>query len=194
MEELIRRILELTANTPAAEFHGLPEFAANTDPDQVTSRFTRTDAREFYTRHNPVEVVLESIWEDITFYPFAELDDQQIGYAIDGRTGEAVADWPPNMLVIADCGGNPVMLDPSVEGEVFLAIHGMGSWDPQPVAKDISGLLKLVIAWLETSQQRGDVLYDETYELDPESLALFRDLAAGQGVEDRYIQNAIALR
>ncbi|MBC9246328.1 SMI1/KNR4 family protein [Paracoccus sp. 11-3] len=172
----------------------LAEVAANTDPDQVNSHFTRPDAREFRTRHNPVDVVPESLWGDITFYPFAALDDQQIGYAIDGRTGEAVADWPPNMLVVADCGGNPIMLDPSVEGEVFFAIHGMGSWDPQPVAKDISGFFKLLIAWLETSQQRGEGLYDETYELDPDSLALFRDLAAAQCVDDRYIRNAIALR
>lgn len=194
MEELIRRILELTANTPAVEFHGMPEFAANTDPDQVSSRFTRTDAREFYTHYNPVDVVLESIWGEITFYPFAELDDRQVGYAIDGRTGKAVADWPRNMLVIADCGGNPIMLNPSVEGELYFAIHGMGSWDPLPVAKDISGFLKLLIAWLETSEQRGDGLYDETYELEPASLALFRDLAAAQGIGDRYIQNAIGLR
>ncbi|MFI8595639.1 SMI1/KNR4 family protein [Microbacterium sp. NPDC078428] len=186
--------MELTANTPAAEFHDPPQFLANTDPDQVDNRFTRADARDFYTRHNPVEVVVESIWQDITFYPFADLDDQQIGYATDSRTGEAVADWPPNMLVIADSGGDPIMMDPSVNGEVFFAIHGTGSWDPQPIAKDISGLLTLSIAWLEMSEQRGDELYDEPDDLHPASIALFRDLAAAQGVENRHIQNVISLR
>lgn len=194
MEALISRLLALTANTPAAEFHGPPRFLANTDPDQVHSRFIRADARHFYSRHNPVEVVIESFWQDITFSPFADLDDQQIGYATDGRTGDTVADWPANMLVIADSGGDPIMLDPSVDGEVFFAVHGMGTWDPRPIAQDIGGLLKLSIAWLEMSEQRGDGLYDDTDELHPSSIALFRDLAAAQGVDDEHIQNVISLR
>lgn len=194
MERLIGRLLELTANTPAAEFHGPPRFLANTDPDQVDRRFARADARDFYTRHNPVEVVVESIWDDITFYPFADLDDQQIGYATDGRTGDAVADWPSNMLVIADSGGDPIMLDPSVDGEVFCAAHGMGTWDPQPIAQDIGGLLTLSIAWLEMSERCGDELYDDTDDLHPASIALFHDLAAAHGIENRHIRNALALR
>ena len=194
MEELITRLVQLTANTPAVEFHGLPQFVANTDADQVDRRFARADAREFYTRHNPVDAVVESIWQDITFYPFADLDGQQIGYATDGRTGDAAADWPSNMLVIADSGGDPIMLDPSLDGEVFFAVQGMGSWDPQPIARDIGGLLKLSIAWLEVSEQRGDELHDDTYDLHPASIALFRDLAASHGIEDAYIQNVLALR
>ena len=193
MEKLITRLVDLTANTPAAEFHGLPQFLANTDPRQVERRFVRADVREFYTRHNPADAVVGSIWQDITFYPFAGLDGQQIGYATDGRTGEPIMDWPPNMLVIADSGGDPIMLDPSVDGEVFFAVQGMGYWDPQPIARDISGVLKLSIAWLEVSEQRGDELYDDTYDLHPASIALFRDLAASQGIEDTYIQNALAL-
>ena len=194
MEELITRLVQLTANTPAVEFHGLPQFIANTDADQVDRRFARADAREFYTRHNPVDAVVESIWQDITFYPFADLDGQQIGYATDGRTGDAAEGWPPNMLVIADSGGDPIMLDPSLDGEVFFAAQGMGYWDPQPIARDISGLLKLSIAWLEVSEQRGDELHDDTYDLHPASIALFRDLAASHGIEDAYIQNVLALR
>ena len=195
MEQLITRLVELTANTPAAEFHGLPQFLANTDRHQVEKRFARADAREFYTRHNPADAVVGSIWQDITFYPFAGLDGQQIGYATDGRTGEPSADWPPNMLVIADSGGDPIMLDPSsVDGEVFFAVQGMGYWDPQPIARDISGLLKLSIAWLEVSEQRGDELYDDTYDVHPSSITLFRDLAASQGIEDTYIQNVLDLR
>lgn len=195
MEHLIARLVELTAKTPAAEFHGLPQFIANADADQVARRFARADAREFYTRHDPSDVVVESIWQDITFSPFAGLNDRQIGYATDGRTGEPVAGWPPTMLVIADSGGDPIMLDPSsVDGEVFFAVHGMGGWDPQPIARDISGLLTLSIAWLETSEQRGDELYDETYELHPASVALFRDIAVAQGVPEKYIENTLALR
>lgn len=194
MERLISRLLALTAKTPAVDFHGLPQFLANTDPDQVDSRFARADARDFYTRHNPVEVVVESIWQDITFYPFADLDDRQIGYATDGSTGEAAADWPQNMLVIADSGSDPIMLDPSADGEVFFAVHGMGSWDPQPIAQDIGGLLKLSIAWLEMSEQRGVELYDDTGDLHPASFALFRELATAQGIESRYVQNVVSLR
>lgn len=139
-------------------------------------------------------MVAESIWDDITFHPFDDLDDLQIGYANDGHTGEADAQWPSSMLVIADTNGDPIMLDPSTDGEIFLAVQGMGSWDPQPVAADINGLLKLTIAWLETSEQRGDTLHDDTDELHPESITLFRGRAAAHGVEDRHIQNVLSLR
>ena len=92
MKNLIRRIQELSDGNLQSEMYGPPRFEANADPDAVAARFARQDAREFYTRFDPQNPVLDSYWGDMTLYSFASLDKEQAGYAFDGKTREPVDD------------------------------------------------------------------------------------------------------
>ena len=193
MEELIRRIQELSEGNLPSEMYGPPRFEPNPDPDAVAARIKRDDAREFYTRFDPQEAVLASLWGDMTLYPFASLDKEQAGYAFDAFTREPVDDWPKGMIVIGECAADPIMLNPTEQTEVFFALHGQGAWTPLPIAADLTGFLKACAAWLDMVRQRGDQLQDETYALRPESWALFVQLARAAGISQDYIDNMARL-
>lgn len=193
MEELIRRIQELSAGNLPSEMYGPPRFEPNPDPGAVAARFARPDARELYARFDPQNPVLASLWGDMSLYSFASLDKEQAGYAFDGKTREPVEDWPEGMLVIGECSADPITLNPAEPGEVFFAMHGQGEWSPLPIAPDIEGFLKLCIAWLDMERQRGDALYDDTEELQEASWNLFVQLALSAGIDQRYIRNVAEL-
>ena len=193
MEELIKRIVELSADTVQTELYELPEFQADTSPDEVSAKFKRPDAQLFYGQFNPQMVVLSSFWGDMTLYDFASLDKRQDGYSVEGKARTPVEDWPEGMLVIGECSVDPIMLDPDQQGEIMYAIHGQGDWEPLPIAADIEGLLKLCVAWLETVRQRGEDLRDETLAYRDESIELFMQLARDLGIEQSYLDNVMEL-
>lgn len=193
MEELIRRIQELSAGNLPSDMYGPPRFEPNPDPDAVAARFTRPDAREFYTRFDPQNAVIDSLWGDMTLYPFATLEKEQAGFAFDAFTREPVADWPKGMMVIGECALDPIMLHPAVSGEVLFALHGQGEWKPLPIAANLLGFLKACVAWLDMVRQRGDDLKDDTLALRPESWALFVKLARTAGIDQTYINNMAEL-
>jgi hypothetical protein len=70
-----------------------------------------------------------------------EFEAEQIGFAVD-TDGSSLCDtdegcWQSNWIVIGlDTGlGDPIFIDTqSDEFPVFTAIHGEGSWEPEPVA------------------------------------------------------------
>lgn len=193
MKEQIRRIVELSASSVQTKMYGLPQFLADTDPAEVARRFARADAGEFYGQFNPQDVMLDSFWGDMELYGFRSLEKKQEGYSVHGRDHSPIPDWPEGMLVIGDCGGDPIMLDPSEPGEILFAQHGMGVWEPLPIAADFEELLNLSIAWLGMVDQRGENLLDDTDELEDESFALFVQLARCLGIEQRYLDNMLDL-
>ena len=193
MEELIRRIQELSAGNLPSDMYGPPRFEPNPDPDAVAARFARADARDFYTRFDPQYAVLDSLWGDMTLYPFALLEKEQAGFAFDAFTREPVEDWPKGMMVFGECASDPFMLNPAIQGEVFFALHGQGEWKPLPIAADLLGFLKGCAAWLDMVRQRGDSLKDDTLALRPESWALFVQLAREAGISQHYIDNMAVL-
>lgn len=192
LEELIRQIQELTANSVPTRLSGPPTFEPYGDPAAVSARFRRADAQEFYTRFNPRGgVVIDWFFGDLEFYDFDQLDEGQLGYAFTGSVGkpERLSGWPEGMLVVAVTNADPCLIDPAKDGEVHYAIHGTGEWRPLPIAANLADFLRSCIAWSEMTLARGDTLLDEDEELHPDSWAKYVELALAAGIEQRYLDN-----
>lgn len=77
----------------------------------------------------------------VDLFAAEELDDAQVGYAVspDGErlTGTGEDDWQAGWLAVGietTCG-DPLFIDLAApEMPVYTAMHGMGYWEPQPVA------------------------------------------------------------
>ncbi len=193
MEELIRRIQELSTGTMTTEIHGPPRFGPNPDVAAVNKTFARPDAREFYARFDPQNVVIASLWGDLTLFPFAALEQEQAGYAFNAKTRAPEEEWPAGMLVFGECSADPLIINPAEAGEILFAMHGQGKWDPLPIAADLDGFLKTCIAWLDMERQRGEKLFNEDDELAEESWGLFVRLARDAGIPQHYIDNMAKL-
>lgn len=57
----------------------------------------------------------------------SELWEFQAGYRYHGLTGEDLADWPDELLVVGHQGGDPIAIDRTL-GTVYFARHGSGLW------------------------------------------------------------------
>ncbi len=87
----------------------------------------------------------------ITLYSSDEVQEAQLGYSRlpDGTslTGHGPGDWREEWVVVGNeqtCG-DPIFVDTSGKLlPVFTAMHGVGSWDPQIVAKSYDGFLQII--------------------------------------------------
>jgi len=86
-------------------------------------------------------------YSGIRVFPLSEVDEGQVGYsrAEDGRSfcDGAEGSWKPEWIVIGrdTLLGDPIMLDTShPDLQVMTAMHGEGSWEPQPIAKSLQTL------------------------------------------------------
>jgi SMI1 / KNR4 family (SUKH-1) len=68
---------------------------------------------DFLTRFSPLKVYIASdqYFQGLHLHGAADLIAAQIGYASNGNTGEVIAQWPKNYVVIANAGGDPYCLD-----------------------------------------------------------------------------------
>jgi hypothetical protein len=75
----------------------------------------------------------------ISFFIPSEIEEEQIGYA-----GQ---DWNVHWLVVAreSACGDPVFVDTEQDGlPVFTAMHGMGYWKPEMIAKSWANFIEAV--------------------------------------------------
>ena len=90
--------------------------------------------RRFLACHSPLRVFIDSQqhFQGLRLYGAAGLVKAQHGYAWNPVSGEAIADWPEQYLVIADAGADPYCLDLGAvadgDAPVYHAEHGMGAW------------------------------------------------------------------
>jgi hypothetical protein len=95
-------------------------------------------------------------YSELNFLEADTLEASQVGYSFDPKgnslmTGKQGA-WQPNWIVIAsDETGDPIFIDTDTpELRILTAAHGMGSWDPEPIADslksfaDVLGQLRLL--------------------------------------------------
>lgn len=102
---------------------------------------------EFLTRFSPIEVTLASrrFYNHFQIFGANELISAQENYAYDPKTKKTFKDWPTELVLIANHGGDPFVLDladsAGKEAPVKTAEHGIGYWKFRRVAKTFSEFL-----------------------------------------------------
>ncbi len=88
--------------------------------------------------------------EDLRLYSPAELVEWQEGYRWHALTGAALPDWDPHWIVIGDASGDPVIARTDAPGTpVYMAVHGIGAWEPYPMSPDLATYLMALGLWIE---------------------------------------------
>jgi hypothetical protein len=95
------------------------------------------DIETFFQDVGPVDITIQSYGNPYFLPRLSRLWQFQAGYRWNGLTGETIADWDPNWLVVADEGGDAFIY--SVSGRsVLFAVHGAGRWEPEPLFADLN--------------------------------------------------------
>ncbi|WP_086932252.1 hypothetical protein [Agarilytica rhodophyticola] len=108
----------------------------------------------------PIGLEIESFREPISIPPLFKLWELQSGYRWHGNTGERLNDWKDTWIVVAECCGDPFVLDVS-SGEMLFGFHGAGKWDLASIAADINtafGALSVIGSTLLNAGEEG---YDD---------------------------------
>ena len=95
---------------------------------------------EMYEHIGPVNVTFKR-WDGDYFVPaLGALWKFQGGYRFNGLSGDAIADWPDDWLVVGDRQAAPLILERS-SGHVLFATHGQGSWSPTRTYRNVFAML-----------------------------------------------------
>ena len=81
---------------------------------------------DFYRDVGPDNITIETGANPIFVPSLAKLWERQAGYRWNGLTKEAIDDWNPEWIVVADEGADPYVF---YRGRILFAYHGSGSWD-----------------------------------------------------------------
>ena len=82
----------------------------------------------FYREVGPANVTIEAHGNPYFLPSLADVWQFQAGYRWNGLSGEPIADWPDDWIVVAYEGGAPFIFVRS-SGVVLHAYHGEGDWD-----------------------------------------------------------------
>lgn len=122
------------------------------DLAQVTARWTLPSTYvDFLTRFSPIQVTLQNrrFMSGLQLYGAKELVDGQNGYSFNPVTNKVISKWPKHLVVIANDGGNPFVLDLSqsdgAEAPVLTAEHGSGPWNFVEFADSFAKFLQILI-------------------------------------------------
>jgi len=89
-------------------------------------------------------------YSELNFVSADSLEAAQIGYSVDAKGKSLITgkkgDWQTSWTVIAnDEASDPIFVDTATpELRVFTAAHGMGSWDPEPIADSLKSFADVV--------------------------------------------------
>ncbi len=114
----------------------------------------------YYRALGPVDVTLDWYGNPYFLPRLSHLWSFQAGYRWDARTGETVADWDDDWLVIADEGGDPFIFSRGT-GSILYAHHGTGSWKPQPLFANLERAITSLVVLATMVHTAGDELTDE---------------------------------
>lgn len=104
----------------------------------------------FLKNFSPLHVVIDGsgFEQGLHLYGAQELVERQLGYAVDAVTNKPLPGWPPQLLVIADDGGDPYCIDLSMisngDAPVLYSRHGMGRWEFETFTDSFMELLKIL--------------------------------------------------
>lgn len=111
--------------------------------------------------------VLDIPWsaEYFSIYRFGDLASRQIGYRIEGRTGEISVAWDQDKYVIGDWTGNPISIDDQ-DGSISYARHGMGKWHYVRIAGNLEIFLDVISEWIKYFViDNNKNIFDDDFEI-----------------------------
>jgi hypothetical protein len=97
---------------------------------------------------------------------------EQLGYNKHGLTGESLEGWERAWFLLADQGGDPIIVDLSRrDTQVLQAMHGAGAWKFQPIADTIGQFVLCAAALHHTMVKWCGELVDDGlgFRLSPEA-------------------------
>lgn len=160
----------LTELVRSAGGHGIPvslESAGAGRRDIVAAVFGDALADEITDAGYPGGIEIPLAVEDLYIYPLDELQQRQVGYRSDGRTGMVCAGWDADRHVIADWAANPVSIDSG--GGLAYSMHGRGEWIYFPIAPDLAAFLSALARWIDYCRgERAGRILDDDFELLPD--------------------------
>ena len=132
------------------------------------------EVERFYREVGPADVCVESYGNPFFLPSLAKLWECQAGYRWNGLTGEPLADWKDDWLVVADQGGDPLILSRS-SGAVMHDEHGRGVWEPGELFPDLLTMAACLGQLGAVVAAAGEGFTDEDCRIRPE----WRDEAVG---------------
>jgi hypothetical protein len=115
--------------------HGVVRSQA---PEEWTGLFPLPSSiAQFFREVGPSDITIESYGNPFFLPRLAALWDFQKGYRWNGLTGERIADWNDDWLVVADQGGDPFIFS-CTSGKVLYAQHGTGALEPTELFSDLN--------------------------------------------------------
>ncbi|MBK8172580.1 MAG: SMI1/KNR4 family protein [Sandaracinaceae bacterium] len=132
----------------AANPNSLLVVADTEDLRAITQRFALpAEYAEFLARFSPTKALIKGkrSGDDVRLFGASELLDAQKGYAIHGRSGEALAGWPKGHVVIASISADPFVIDTLGSGAILFAEHGQGRWEFEEEFAKFGDFLKSLV-------------------------------------------------
>jgi hypothetical protein len=133
--------------------------------------------REFLSDSDPLDVETITPAERIRIIPAAELEEEQVGFAL-GESGDLIASpspsgWRASWVIIAHSSllGDPYFLDtgdPDAEGDcpVYTAMSGTDTWQPKLCASSFALFLRILAIGMDVA---GGFDVDD-YDVDNEQV------------------------
>jgi len=128
-----------------------------------------TSAGRFYREVGPVDVFIKSFGNPFSLPGLARLRLSQAGYRWNGLTGELVADWDDDWLVVADQGGDPFILSRG-SGVVLHDVVGGGLWEPRELFPNLDTMAACLAVLGSLVATAGEGFTDEGCNIRPEWL------------------------
>jgi hypothetical protein len=163
---------------------GLTPRFGRTDPSVIAALRTKLKLprrfRDFLTESDPVDVETRTPSERIRLLPSAELEKEQIGFALND-VGSPVdkpgpGGWRPGWVIVAHSAllGDPYFLDtssPDAEGDcpVYTAMSGTDSWKPRLCASSFATFVRILAIGMEVAAGFGET------DLDMDDEQVFRE-------------------
>ena len=184
MEEIIKRLVGCLSKRDNFE----------TTAGRDTPAELRDDLAEFYKLANPVDVSIHWLLGDLIVPGFERLEKTQIGYAVNPNDNSPLEGWPKEQTVIATTSHDPIFTTLYEKSPIFFATHGVGTWTGQEVAASFGEFLLLVAIWKEFERTREGKIYDDDFELLPEVISDFRNMAQKEGLGSEGVEVLLANR
>ncbi len=132
-----------------------------------------------YIELGPVDVEIPALGNPLWVPALRNLWETQNGYRTDALTGEVLPDWPVELLVVAQEGGNPVAID--ARSSTIVAAHaGAGRWTFEPFASSLRSAIYAIGQLGSLVELHGDELFDESDGVDPDQSRQALELVASR--------------